>query len=74
MNCVAVPTPVNEKLVELIKSESAVGADGSTGAGRTAVKYSGGELAEAVGVVVPFDYGSWAIAAALLAICYRLFV
>ena len=46
---VAVPTPVNERIV--VESESIVGTDGSTGptAGRRAVQYGGGELAESVG-------------------------
>ena len=61
----AVPTPVNEKLVELIKLE--------TSGGRKAPKYSGQELAAAVGVVVPIDYASWGLVAALVAVAaYQL--
>ena len=64
----AVPTPVNEKLVELIKLETSGGVGG-----RKAPKYSGEELAAAVGVVVPIDYASWGLVAALVAVAaYQL--
>ena len=67
------PTPVNAKLVELVKSETAAGVDGSSAAGRKAAKYSGEELAEAVGVIVPVDYASWALAVAVASVVtYRL--
>ena len=42
-------------------------------AGRKAAKYSGEELAEAVGVIVPVDYASWALAVAVASVVtYRL--
>lgn len=60
----AVPTPVNEKLVELIKLQTTGGVHGVEGT----TKYSGEELAASVGVVVPIDYTSWGLVAALVAV------
>lgn len=65
----AVPTPVNEKLVELIKLETKGAVHGVEGT----TKYSGEELAAAVRVVVPIDYSSWGLVVAMVAVvAYQL--